>query len=79
MQRSHEEKRGGTWVERPELPGRHRPAKVVTHQSQPASRRTVRGIGVKRNDQLALRTAVHIDGDVLRHDALRERYEVLGD
>ena len=75
----HEKEGGCTRVEWTDSPGRHGPAEVIAHDGQPAPRRTVGSLGVKGDDQLPLRAAVHVDSNVLRHDTLRKRHEVLGD
>ena len=79
VKRPHEKEGRGTGVEWPDSPGRHGPAKVVTDDGQPTPRRAVGSLGVKGDDQLPLRAAVHVDGNVLRHYTLRERHEVLGE
>jgi hypothetical protein len=79
VKRPHEKEGSGTWVECPDSPGRHGPAEVIAHDGQPTPRRTVGSLGVKGDDQLPLRAAVHVDSNVLRHDTLREWHEVLGD
>jgi len=79
VKRPHEKEGGGTRVEWADSPGCHSPPKVITHDGQPTPRRTVGSLGVKGDDQLPLRAAVHVDSNVLRHDPLRKRHEVLGD
>lgn len=78
VQRAHEEQGRRAGLEGPDAPRLHRTPEVVGDRNQPAFRRTVRRLRVERHKQRPLRPAVHVDGDVLRHDALREGDEVLG-
>lgn len=79
VKRPHEKEGSGARVEWSDFPGRHGPAEVIAYDGQPTPGRTVGSLGVKGHDQLPLRAAVHVDGNVLGHHTLRERHEVLGD
>lgn len=78
MQRAHEQQRRCAGIESSNAAGLHGAAEVVDDEGQAAPRRTVRRVGVERHDDLPS-LAVHVDRDVLGHDALGEGDELLGD
>lgn len=77
MDRPHEKQCGRTGVEGPETPRLHGAPEVVADDGQTTARRAVAGFGIERHHQSPLRARVHVDGDVLGHDLLRERHELL--
>jgi hypothetical protein len=80
LKRAHEDQCGRPGVVQPHDAGRGGTAEVVLDDGQTASGRALAAAGIERHDERrGLRTAVHVDGDVLPDDALNEGDEALGD
>lgn len=78
LQRAHEKQSGGTGIADPDDSRFRGPAEIVGHNSQTAAWRAFGVVRVERHHQRS-RAIVHVDGNVLCDDFLREWNETFRD